>query len=67
VVPRFGHSAVQRNRVRRRLREIARIDWLPVALEKGLLLDLVLKARTAAYDTSFNELRSSLRSTFESL
>ena len=67
VVPRFGHSAVQRNRLRRRLREIARTDWLPLAAERPLPLDVVLMARTAAYHASFDELRTSLQRTFESI
>ncbi len=58
---------MQRNRLRRRLREIARIDWMPLAIEKGLPLDVVLMAHTAAYHASFDELRTSLRGTFESL
>ena len=29
VVPRYSHSAVERNRVKRRLREIVRLDVLP--------------------------------------
>ena len=33
IVPRHGHSAVERNRLRRRLREIARREWLPLAWE----------------------------------
>jgi hypothetical protein len=49
------------------LREIARIDWMPLAIEKGLPLDVVLMAHTAAYHASFDELRTSLRGTFESL
>ena len=53
VVPRFGHTAVERNRVKRRLRELVRMDLLP-----GLArMDLVLKATPAAYRASFDALR----------
>lgn len=67
IVPRFGRSAVARNRVRRRLREIARRDWLPLAHRTGTDLDVVLKARPAIYESSFEQLRGALLSNFESL
>ena len=67
IVPRFGRSAVARNRVRRRLKEIARRDWLPLADRTGTDLDVILKARPAAYDSSFEQLRVALLTDFESL
>lgn len=61
VVPRFQHSVVARNRVRRRLREI---------LRRGLLaelprVDLVVRARRAAYDAPVAVLRADLRDALE--
>ncbi|MGW8283127.1 MAG: ribonuclease P protein component [Gemmatimonadota bacterium] len=56
VVPRHGRTAVERNRVKRRLREIIRLDWLPVA-PGG---DLVVRARPGAYDSSYDDLRDRL-------
>ena len=54
VVPRFGHTAVERNTVKRRLRELVRLDLLP-----GLArMDLVLKATPAAYRAEFAALRT---------
>lgn len=67
IVPRFRRSAVARNRVRRRLKEIARRDWLPLAHRTGTNLDVILKARPAAYDSSFERLRDALLTKFESL
>lgn len=61
VVPRFGHSAVDRNTVKRRLRELVRMDLLP-----GLSrMDLVLKATPAAYRADFEALRFDVASVRE--
>ena len=54
VVPRFKHSAVARNQVKRRLRELARVQILPT----GLLADIVLRIRPEAYNASFDLLAS---------
>lgn len=53
IVPKFGNSAVARNRLRRRLREIWRREILPVQPA----LDLVIRARPSAYAQPFAELR----------
>lgn len=59
VVPRHGRSIVERNRVQRRLREVARRSWLPSAMDEGVALDVVARARSGAYGASFPELRQS--------
>jgi len=56
VVPRFQQTAVARNRLRRRLREV---------LRRGPLLtlppvDLVVRAKRTAYAASFAVLRAEL-------
>lgn len=54
IVPKFQSSAVARNRLRRRLREIWRHqvqEWQPP-------WDLVIKARPAAYGASFEALKA---------
>lgn len=56
VVPRFQHTAVDRNRLRRRLRELLRRGPLATLPR----VDLVLRARRPAYDASFAELRAEL-------
>jgi ribonuclease P protein component len=49
VVPRFKHTAVDRNRLKRRLRELARTRLLP-----GLPpLDVVIRPRPEAYGAAF--------------
>ena len=56
IVPKFRATAVARNRLRRRLREVWRREILPVQ-PAG---DLVIRARREAYDASFAQLRGQL-------
>lgn len=56
VVPRYQFTAVARNRLRRRLREILRRD----ALASLPSVDLVVRARRAAYAARFAVLRDEL-------
>jgi ribonuclease P protein component len=54
VVPRFQFTAVARNRLRRRLRELFRREFvaqLPV-------VDLVIRTKPSAYAASFSGLRA---------
>lgn len=53
VVPKYGHTAVLRNRLKRRLRELARVELLPHLPP----VDLVIKARREGYDADFAMLR----------
>lgn len=55
IVPRFKHSAVERNRLKRRLRELARRDWIG-ALQGVAPHDLVVRAAPAAYSADFDRL-----------
>ena len=56
IVPRHGHSAVDRNQLKRRIREIVRVQLLrhlpPV--------DLVIRARPSAYELSFAAIATEL-------
>ena len=56
VVPKFHSSAVARNRLRRRLREI----WRQEIQARQPAWDLVIKVRREAYTASFDALRSEL-------
>jgi ribonuclease P protein component len=56
IVPKFQLSAVARNRLRRRLREIWRRD----ILVQQPACDIVIRARREAYAASFDALRSQL-------
>ena len=58
IVPRFQSSAVARNRLRRRLREILRRDVLP--LPQLPSIDLVIRAKKVTYAAPFAALRAEL-------
>ena len=60
VVPRYRHSAVARNLVKRRLKEVARQEVLPRLDRAGLMLDVMIRARREAYDTGFDSYRREL-------
>ena len=54
VVPKYKHTIVSRNHVRRRLRELARLRLLPILGN----VDLLLRAKPPAYATTFEQLAS---------
>jgi ribonuclease P protein component len=54
VVPKHRRKIVQRNLVKRRLRELVRIKLLP-GLER---IDVLIRAKPEAYESSFAELAS---------
>jgi ribonuclease P protein component len=60
VVPKHRHSAVERNRVKRRLKEIGRTEILPRLGAGGLAVDVLVRARREAYGASYGELRDEL-------
>lgn len=61
IVPRFRQTAVARNRLKRRLRELTRREW-PALLADRAPLDLVLRAAPAAYAADFARLATEVRS-----
>lgn len=67
VVPRHGRSIVERNRLKRRLREIARREWLADALDEEVAVDVVVRARARAYEADFEELRTLLTEGLEAV
>lgn len=56
-MPRHGHTAVNRNRLKRRLREIVRQDVLPAEAP----LDIIVRTAPAAYAAPFDVLRAEMR------
>jgi ribonuclease P protein component len=58
IVPRHKHSAVDRNRLRRRLRELIRLQLLPNII-RG---DALIRANAEAYDVSYAQLRAEIDS-----
>ena len=60
MVPRYGNSAVRRNRVKRRLKEALRQEVLPRLDASGKAVDFMVRARREAYDTSYARLAGEL-------
>jgi ribonuclease P protein component len=54
IVPRHRQTAVARNRVKRRLRELSRRELLPAL--GGSVIDVVLRAMPSAYGATFEDL-----------
>ena len=57
VVPRYGHSAVERNRLKRRLRELIRLELLPCIHA----MDVVVRTAPRAYERQFEVLRAEVQ------
>jgi ribonuclease P protein component len=67
IVPKHRNSIVERNRVKRRLREIGRTHVLPRLREHGLALDVLVRARCEAYGVGYRRLSDELQSVTEDL
>ena len=67
IVPKHRHSIVERNLVKRRLREIGRTRVLPRLNEQGLALDVLVRARREAYGVGYRTLSDELESMTEDL
>ena len=60
VVPKHRHRVVDRNKVKRRLRDIGRRELLPRMREAGQCGDLLVRARKEVYGASYQQLRREL-------
>jgi len=58
IVPKHKHSAIDRNRLRRRLRELIRIQLVPIVVKS----DTLIRAKAEAYEVPFAGLRSEIDS-----
>jgi ribonuclease P protein component len=56
LVPKLGQTIVRRNKLKRRLRELARLHLLPCSSSS----DILLRARREAYDAPYAELRNDI-------
>ena len=59
-MPRHRHTIVERNLVKRRIREALRRDVLPLLGACDQAVDVLVRARRDAYGTSYAELRAEL-------
>jgi ribonuclease P protein component len=57
VVPKYKHNGVERNLLKRRLRELIRLEWLPLLPP----MDLVVRVTPPAYERDFATLRSEMQ------
>ena len=55
-MPKFKHTGVDRNRLKRRLRELIRTKLLHLVPQ----IDIVVRAEPGAYETSFEELAAQI-------
>ncbi|UCF21574.1 MAG: ribonuclease P protein component [Gemmatimonadota bacterium] len=67
IVPKFGHRIVERNRLKRRMREGVRLELLPRCRECGASVDILVRARAGAYDVEYEVLRRELIAVAEEL
>ncbi len=67
VVPKHGRKIVERNRLKRWLRESGRLELLPRCRDRGVELDVLIRARAAAYEAGFQQLRQEVRALAERL
>ena len=60
MVPRHRQTAVDRNRLKRRLRELVRIELLP-SLRRLPAVDVAIRARAEAYGVGVEPLRTDVQ------
>jgi len=67
IVPKHGRGIVERNLLKRRLREIGRRDVLPELERRGLAHDVLIRAKRSAYECDFARLAGEVRDAVEDL
>ncbi len=65
VVPKHGHTIVERNQLRRRVLELLRTRWLPGERNRPQPRDLLVRATALAYEQGFDELAAALTDCLE--
>lgn len=60
VVPKHRRNSVDRNKLKRRLRELLRIEVLPALTERNAAVDFLVRARKEAYGASYEQLHDEL-------
>ena len=67
VVPKHRRNVVERNRLKRRLRELGRTRLLPALRVAERNVDVMLRARREAYEASVTQLREEIDAVVELL
>jgi ribonuclease P protein component len=60
VVPKHRRNSVDRNKLKRRLREVLRLEVLPRLTQTESHVDLLVRARKEAYGASYEQLHDEL-------
>jgi ribonuclease P protein component len=60
IVPKYKHTVVERNLVKRRLREVLRTEVVPLLVARGCAKDVLVRARRDAYGAGYAEFRTEL-------
>jgi ribonuclease P protein component len=60
VVPKHRRSAVERNLLKRRLREVLRLQVLPRLSDRSAKANVLVRARREAYNASYEQLNDEL-------
>ncbi len=67
VVPKYGHKIVKRNRLKRHLREAARIHLMPACRDTSAALDIVIRVKPGAYELQYEQVEAEIRELAEKL
>jgi ribonuclease P protein component len=67
IVPKHGRRIVDRNLLKRRLREIGRREILPTLERLGSRTDVLVRAKPSAYEVDFDTLSRELNKAVEGL
>lgn len=60
IVPKHRHSIVERNLVKRRIREVLRQEVMPRLTECGVNASVLVRAKREAYGAAYGDLRDEL-------
>ena len=60
VVPKHRRNSVDRNKLKRRLREVLRLEVLPRLQDSDAAVDILIRARKEAYAASYEQLHDEL-------
>ena len=60
VVPKHRRNSVERNQLKRRLREVLRLQVLPRLSERTAHVDVLVRARREAYNATYEQLNDEL-------